>query len=142
MVPNCVKICIVCDDTFYSSLLKDFLCKEDSFFIYTSTFDKIPSDKDAYIIVTDKLCDMDKVSNINALKVLITGNTTKNMIIMALRCGISMFYDHTIDLNSLFDIGLHLYIYKIDTSFIDIPYIVKVVTNSKHTERRYGKIQI
>lgn len=142
MIPNYVSICIVCDDKFYSSLLKDYLSIEESFFVYTSSFANIRKDKDIYIVITDKISDLDEFTNINALKVLISSNCTKNMIISALRAGVTVFYDHNLELNWLLDLGLHLYIYQRGTACIDIPNIVKVVTKSKYAEKRYGKIQI
>lgn len=125
-----------------SSLLKEYLSKDDTLFIYTTNIQNVFPNKDIYIVITSDYEDLEVMKAYSGLKILISDVKAGIFIKKALECGFSVFYDFDVSLNELSRVGLHLYIYQIGSCDIDYDKIVKIVTQDKHFKRRYGKIQI
>ena len=142
MRPSCIKICIVSNDSYMSSLLKAYLGKDDSFFVYTTSYSKIFKNKDIYIVFDPSYENLYKFEHICGLKILISSNKSEVFLRRALDCGFTIFYDYAIPLSELDKVGLHFYIYQRGSCEVDYDEIVKIVTQNKYFKRRYGKIQI
>lgn len=142
MKPACTKICIITEDHIFASLLKEYLSRDPSLFIYTTTPDNILPNKDVYLLFTNKYMDLFKIRAVNGLKILITDSKKDVFLRHSLDSNITMVYDDTVNLDELIKAGLHFYIYQRGSCDVDYDEIVKIVTRNKNFKRRYGKIQI
>lgn len=124
------------------SLLKSYLGKDGSFFIYTTKFNKIFKNKDIYIVFDPSYADLYKFDSISGVKILISNNKSDAFLRRALTCGFTVFYDYSVQMSELEKVGLHFYIYQRGSCEVDYDEIVKIVTQNKYFKRRYGKIQI
>lgn len=125
-----------------SSLLKYFLCGDDSLFIYTTNFANLYQNKDVYIVLDPSYNELYKIKPLSGLKILISDNRSAVFLRRALECGFTIIYDYTVPISELEDVGLHFYIYQRGSCEVDYDEIVKIVTQNKYFKRRYGKIQI
>lgn len=142
MKPACIKVCIISNDSYMSSLLKNYLGRDDSLFIYTTNMANLYKNKDVYIVFNPSYDDLYKIQPLTGLKIMVSENKSDVYLRRALDCGFTVFYDHTVQLSELENIGLHFYIYQRGSCEVDYGEIVKIVTQNKNFKRRYGKIQI
>lgn len=142
MKPSCTKLCIVSNDAYMSSLLKHFLGGDDSLFVYTTNFDNLYPNKDVYIVLDPSYDELYKIQPLSGLKILISDTLSAVFLRRALECGFTIFYDSTVPISELEDVGLHFYIYQRGLCEVDYDEIVKIVTLNNYFKRRYGKIQI
>lgn len=142
MLPSCTKVCIISEDTYFTTLLKEYLSSDPSLFVYTTTPDNIFPNKDVYIIFTNKYKDLFKLSKVKGLKILISESKKDVFLRRALDSEISIVYDTSVNLSELKKVGLHFYIYQRGSCDVDYDEIVKIVTRNNQFKRRYGKIQI
>lgn len=133
MKPCIVSICIVDNNTYFGRLLYKCLLKRNDFFVYASTFDKIPSDKDIYIFLTDDYGDMEQVPKLSGYKVAITESSNYKPF---LDKGVKTIYDTTINISELYKLGLHLYIYQRDLHRDEITSLLKSI-HKEYEEPNY-----
>lgn len=126
MKPCIVSICIVDNNTYFGMLLHKCLAKKEDFFVYRSTFNKIPNNKDIYIFLTDNEDDMEQVPSLSGYKVAITESINYKPF---LDKGVKTIYDSTINVSELYNLGLHLYIYQRDLHKEEITSLLKLIHN-------------
>ena len=140
--PSCTKICIISNDFYLSSLLKQYLNTNTSYFVSTTNISNIFPNKDIYILFSSSYSDIYALKPHSGLKILISDHINEVFLRRALECGFTIFYDNSVNLKEFTQLGIHLCIYQRGSVDVDYDEIVKIVTQNKNFKRRYAKIQI
>ena len=124
MKPACTKICIVSNDLFLASLMKDYMSKDESLFISTTNYNNIYKNKDIYVFLSPERENIIKLKDFSGLKVSVSSHYTPYLINKLLQVGITIFYDYSVDIKEYMNLGLHFYIYQRGPFDFDVTKIV------------------